>query len=49
MNFNLKSLKVGGKMSTNQADRVGEKLANAALILAVGAVAIGLIWAIRWW
>jgi len=49
MNFNLKSLKVGGKMSTKQADRAGNKLANAALILAIGIVAVGLIWAVRWW
>jgi len=48
MNFSLKSLKVGGKMSTEQAKIVGNKLANAALILAIGIVAVGLIWAIRW-
>jgi len=32
-------------MSTKQADRVGNKLANAALILALAA----LLWVIRWW
>jgi len=41
-------LSVSGKMSEDGADRVGNKLANAALILAIGAVCIGLIVAIRW-
>jgi len=45
VNFNLKSLKVGGKMSTKQADRVGNKLANAAVIIAVAV----LLWVVRWW
>jgi len=45
MNFNLKSLKVGGKMSKKDAGKVGNKLANAALIIAVAV----LLWVIRWW
>jgi len=45
MDFNLKSLKVSGKMSAEQAGRVGNKLANAAVILAVAV----LLWAVRWW
>jgi len=45
MKSNLKSLKVEGKMSTKEADRVGNKLANAALILAIAV----LLWVVRWW
>lgn len=35
-------IKIGGKMSTSGADRVGNKLANAAIIAAVG-FAVGFV------
>jgi len=52
MNFNLKFLKVSGKMSTKQADRVGNKLANAAFTIAAGMfvwLVLHALAAIRWW
>jgi len=38
-------LNVSGKMSKKDAGTVGNKLANAALIIAVAV----LLWVIRWW
>jgi len=52
MNFNLKSMKVGGKMSKKDAGKVGKKLANAAVIVAVGMfvwLVLHALAAIRWW
>lgn len=42
-------LGVKGAMSEEGADRAGNKLANAALIVAVGISLAALIWAIKWW
>ncbi|XVN74842.1 hypothetical protein AAEX37_01941 [Oligella sp. MSHR50489EDL] len=36
-------------MSEQGADKVGNKLANAALIVACGFVAVALIYVVRWW
>lgn len=36
-------------MSEQAADKVGNKLANAAFIFAVGVVVVGFIHAVRWW
>jgi len=37
--------RITGKMSQKQADKTGNKLANAVLLIAVAI----LIYAIRWW
>jgi hypothetical protein len=42
-------VKKGSEMSEHVADKVGNKLANAALILSVGVALSGIIWAVRWW
>jgi hypothetical protein len=42
-------VKVDGKMSANDAGIVGRRLANAALVLAVGISAAAVIYAVRWW
>ena len=40
---------VKGNMSQEAADKVGQKLANAAMILAIGVAVAALIYAVRWW
>jgi hypothetical protein len=42
-------LGVKGAMTKKGADRAGNKLSNAALILASGIAAAIVIWAVRWW
>lgn len=42
-------VKVEGKMSEQAADKVGNKLANAAFIFACGTALAALIFAVRWW
>lgn len=42
-------LGVKGAMSKEGADRAGNKLANAALIAAIGLSVAAVIWAIKWW
>ena len=50
MKYNPKhQLRIGGKMSEQGADKVGNKLANAALIAACGFVVAALIYVVRWW
>jgi hypothetical protein len=43
------NLSIFGAMSSKGADRAGNKLANAALLLASGVVVALLIGVIRWW
>jgi len=48
--FNVSvSMKITGQMSADGAFKVGRMFAVAVQILASGAVAVGLVWAIRWW
>jgi len=49
VDFNLKSLKVSGKMSTKDADIVARRLSLAALIFASCTGRAALLAAIRWW
>lgn len=50
MNYKPKNqVKVGGRMSEKGADRVGNKLANAAIIFASQAGLALILAAIKWW
>lgn len=40
---------VTGKMSEEDAGKVGRKLANAALIFAIGMALAAIIAAVKWW
>lgn len=46
---NRNKLEIQGAMSTRGADRAGNKLANAALFIAIAIGLAALVFAIRWW
>lgn len=48
-NTSKSQLKVDGKMSEQGADKVGNKLANAAMIFAIFAGLALIIFVSRWW
>jgi len=48
--FTLKNLLgITGKMNEHDAGKVGNKLANAVLLLVAGAIVVALLHVIRWW